>query len=86
MSNPESKTKTFSKSFTLVVATDGQVTLYGQDITDVLTKHNYPMWFGMYADTLAEYRQEDDEAESDDWDDEENDPYKVFGVTPKDFF
>jgi len=94
MSNPEAKTKAFRKSLKLVVTTTGQVTLYGQDITDALTENNYPLWFRMYSDTLAEYtdkdRDEDQETENeicrDDIDDDETDLYKKFGVKPSDFF
>lgn len=89
MSNPEVKTKVFRRSLKLVVTTEGQVTLHGQDITDLLTEHNYPMWFRMYSETLFEYtdQESEDEEENDDYqDDDDTNLYKKFGVKPSDFF
>ncbi|EAY29448.1 hypothetical protein [Microscilla marina] len=93
MSNPEAKTKKFRKSLKLVVDTSGEVTLYGLNITDLLTEHNYPMWFRMYADTLAEYARDEEEEDVENKDegtiasdDNETNFYKVFGVKPSDFF
>lgn len=90
MSNPQEKTKVFRKSLKLVVDTTGEVTLYGLNITNLLTEHNYPMWFKMYSDTLAEYthqepEKEEEEENNDYWDNETN-LYKKFGVNPSDFF
>ena len=80
--------KMFKRSLPLVVNTQGKVTLYNHDITDVLVDQNYPLWFKLYSDTLAMCTQGEENAENTSGKEDETvtDPHKEFGVKPKDFF
>ena len=80
--------KVFKRSLPLVVNTQGKVTLYNHDITDILVDQNYPLWFKLYSDTLAMCTQEDDNAKDTSVKEDERmtDPHQEFGVKPKDFF
>lgn len=79
--------KVFKRTLPLVVNTQGKVTLYNHDITDVLVDQNYPLWFKLYSDTLAAYADQDESDEVQDAIDKSaTNPYKEFGVKPNDFF